>query len=189
MNRPRILAGRGPSRNPESAPNPSPNPSTRVRVSKAALTPFLAAALTLGLLTIWATTGRAGTPAKLSVTDGRVHLPTNPDATSAYFTIRNTGGGNDELVSVSTPVSTDVMLSFHTYSGYAGRMWMTEALPIPAHGLLGMTASGSNIMLGSPTKLRAGDRVAFTLRFRHSDPVTTTAVVVAPGTWTPSGRT
>ncbi|MYW06102.1 copper chaperone PCu(A)C [Streptomyces sp. SID3343] len=161
-----------------------------MRVTKAALTPFLAAALTLGLLTIWATTGRAGTPAKLSVTDGRVHLPTNPDATSAYFTIRNTGGSNDELVSVSTPVTTDVMLSFHTYTGYAGRMWMTEALPIPAHGLLGMTASGSNIMLGLPkTELRAGDHVTFTLRFRHSAPVTATAVVVAPGTWAPSGRT
>ncbi len=150
--------------------------------------PFLAAALALGLLTIWATTGRAGAPARLSVTDGRVHLPTNRDATSAYFTIRNTGGSNDELVSVTTPVSTDVMLSFHTYSGYAGRMWMTEALPIPAHGLLGMTASGSNIMLGSPPKLRAGEQVTFTLRFRHSADITATAVAVAPGTWTPSRR-
>ncbi|MET7299591.1 copper chaperone PCu(A)C [Embleya sp. NPDC005575] len=151
--------------------------------------PLVAAALALALLTAWTAGGQAGSAPKLSISDGRVHLATNADATSAYFTIRNSGAADDELVSVSTPITDDVGFSFHTYTGYAGRMWMTESLPIPANGLLGMTASGANIMLGTPPKLTPGQVVPFTLRFRHSPPIHTTAVVIRPGTWTPAKTT
>lgn len=151
--------------------------------------PLVAAALALTLLTAWTAAGQAGTAPKLSVSDGRVHLATNADATSAYFTIRNSGAANDELVGVSTPITTDVGFSFHTYTGYAGRMWMTRSLPIPAKGLLGMTASGANIMLGTPPKLTPGQTIPFTLHFRHSPPIHTTATVIRPGTWTPAKTT
>ncbi|MGW9209387.1 copper chaperone PCu(A)C [Embleya sp. NPDC055664] len=176
---------------PPTAPKPPavPKPPIAPRAlaaSKSVAGPVLAAALALTLLTVWTATGRAGTAPRLSISDGRVHLATNADATSAYFTIRNTGDANDELVSVSTPITTDVGFSFHTYTGYAGRMWMTKALPIPANGLLGMTASGANIMLGTPPKLTPGQTIPFTLHFRHSPPIHTTAVVIRPGTWTPA---
>ncbi|WP_331766826.1 copper chaperone PCu(A)C [Embleya sp. NBC_00896] len=165
-------------------------PTGPIDLLKAAAGPLVAAALALALLTVWTAAGQAGSAPNLSISDGRIHLPMpgNSQATSAYFTIRNSGDSNDELVSASTPASDDVGLSFHTYTGYAGRMWMTEALPIPAKGLLGMTASGSNIMLDSPKPLRAGDTVPFTLRFRHSGTMHVTAVVVAPGTWTGSTK-
>ncbi|MGC0421067.1 copper chaperone PCu(A)C [Embleya sp. AB8] len=157
-----------------------------VALLKSIAGPLVAAALALTLLTAWTASGQAGSAPKLSISDGRVHLATNADATSAYFTIRNSGAANDELTAVTTPITTDVGFSFHTYTGYAGRMWMTKSLPIPANGLLGMTASGANIMLGNPPKLTPGETIPFTLHFRHSPPIHTTAVVIRPGTWTPA---
>ncbi|MEI5098001.1 copper chaperone PCu(A)C [Streptomyces sp. PmtG] len=87
--------------------------STRVRGGLlAALAPVIACALTLCGLAAWVTSGAAGSPARISVTGGRVFLPYGSvKETAAFFRITNYGESDDVLLSVRSPDADDVMLS------------------------------------------------------------------------------
>ncbi|WP_079145748.1 copper chaperone PCu(A)C [Streptomyces lydicus] len=148
--------------------------------------PVVTCLATLGTLTLWTATGNAGTPARLSVSEGRALLLPSPDgrteATAAFFTVRNSGGADDVLTGVSGPAGHRVMLSRTVDIGRnARRMEMVRSATVPAGGALRMTPTTLDLML-SPAPARApGDRLTFTLHFRNSPPLTAHAVASRPG--------
>ncbi|MFF2807377.1 copper chaperone PCu(A)C [Streptomyces sp. NPDC058000] len=144
--------------------------------------PLLTCLATLGTLTAWTATGNAGTPARLSATDGRVLIPAGNDATAAFFTLRNTGTANDVLTAVTGPPGHRTMLSRDVAIGRNARsMAMAEGATVPAGGTLTMTPTTLDIMISPPPRLAPGDRLTFTLHFRDSPPLTVDARAVRPG--------
>ncbi|MXM64391.1 copper chaperone PCu(A)C [Streptomyces sp. HUCO-GS316] len=153
----------------------------------AALAPILAFSLALGGLTIWADAGKAGSPARIAVTSGRVFLPYGDSTqTAAFFDITNTGGADDRLVAVTSSetgggTGREIGLSRHrmTGSGAAYRDSVASAT-VPAGGELSMSPRGLDVTLRPASGWRAGDLVSFTLHFEHSGPVKALAIVVSP---------
>jgi copper(I)-binding protein len=125
-----------------------------------------------------------GTP-KLSVSGAYVPQPPLADMASGYFTVRNTGGGDDTLTSVSTSFASDASLMVTTAGG---AMKGAEDLAIPAGGTLRLSVGGDHLMLmglkgGRP---KVGQRVTFELHFAHSAPITV-RLPVEPATYRPKG--
>ncbi|MGP8303802.1 copper chaperone PCu(A)C [Streptomyces inhibens] len=144
--------------------------------------PLLTCLATLGTLTVWTATGNAGTPARLSVAEGRVLVPSGHEATAAWFVIRNTGGADDVLTGVTGPAGHRAMLSRSVDIGRNARsMAMVRAATVPAGGALRMTPTTLDVMISPPPRLAPGDRLTFTLHFRHSPPQTVRARAVRPG--------
>ncbi|MCP9207960.1 copper chaperone PCu(A)C [Streptomyces cucumeris] len=148
-----------------------------------ALAPVVACALALLGLVTWTASGAAGSPAAVAVARARVLLPSNPEATAAFFDLRNTGGAEDELLRVTTPLADSAMLSRRIVRRGAGSMRMVSSARVPARTTLRMSAEELDVMLRpAPGRLRAGDRVPFVLHFRESGRVRVEAVAVRPGT-------
>ncbi|MFD3419851.1 copper chaperone PCu(A)C [Streptomyces decoyicus] len=144
--------------------------------------PLLTCLVTLGTLTAWTASGNAGRPAKLSVSEGRVLIPTGTDATAAFFTVRNTGAADDVLTGVTGPTGHRAMLSRTVDIGHNARsMAMVRAATVPAGGALTMTPTTLDVMVSPPPRLAPGDRLTFTLHFRDSPPRTVAARAVRPG--------
>ncbi|MFE0188451.1 copper chaperone PCu(A)C [Streptomyces sp. NPDC059008] len=144
--------------------------------------PLLTCLATLGTLTVWTATGNAGTPARLSVAEGRVLVPAGSEATAAFFTIRNTGGADDVLTGVTGPTGHRAMLSRTVDIGHNARsMAMVPSATVPAGGTLRMTPTDLDVMISPPPALAPGDRLTFTLHFRDSPPRTVRARAVRPG--------
>ncbi|MCQ8828916.1 copper chaperone PCu(A)C [Streptomyces malaysiensis] len=149
---------------------------------RAAAVPVLACLLTLGTLLAWTAAGGAGAPAALSVRDGRVFAPTNPEATAAFFTIVNRGDSDDQLTGVTAPGGQRAMLSRSVPTGKGARhMKMISAVTVPAGGALRMTADAVDVMLKPPPRIAPGDRLTLVLHFRDSPSITTRALAVRPG--------
>ncbi|MGW7574369.1 copper chaperone PCu(A)C [Streptomyces sp. NPDC054765] len=144
--------------------------------------PLLTCLATLGTLTAWTVTGHAGGPAKLSAPEGRVLIPSGSEATAAFFTLRNTGGADDVLTGVTGPAGHRAMLGRTVDIGHnALSMAMVRAATVPAGGALTMTPTTLDVMVSPPPRLVPGDRLTFTLHFRHSPPLTVRARAVQPG--------
>ncbi|MBY8846564.1 copper chaperone PCu(A)C [Streptomyces sp. SP2-10] len=154
----------------------------------AVLVPVAASSLALAGLTTWVGTGRAGSPARIRVTEGRVLLPGNGSSeTAAFFRITNEGGSADRLVGVTSPRAPGgVGLARHRMgSGATAYRAPVESVEIPAGGSLTMSPYGVDLTVAAPAgEWRAGDLVSFTLEFGRSGRVTLPAVVVRPGTVT-----
>ncbi|MEU3957934.1 copper chaperone PCu(A)C [Streptomyces achromogenes] len=150
----------------------------------AALAPVCACALALGGLAVWTTTGNAGTPARIGVSDARLFLPSEgvPE-TAAFFTLTNSGGAQDRLVEVTSPAVTgDISLSSHRMTaGGAAYRRPTDSLTVPASATLTMSPLTSDVTVPAATRWQIGDRIPFTLRFEHSGRVKALAQVVRPG--------
>lgn len=164
----------------------SSSPPWRFTWSKGALTavlaPVLACVVTLGALTAWTASGAAGSPAKPTLVDARIMLPSNPEATAALFNLTNEGGADDQLVRVSTPAKAGrVMLSRSVDKNGVGTMEMVASVRLSAGGSVEMSAAGLDVMVEDPPKMRLGERVPFVLHFRDSDPLRVNALVVRPG--------
>ncbi|MEU1623870.1 copper chaperone PCu(A)C [Streptomyces sp. NPDC020096] len=154
---------------------------TTASALRAVLIPVTACAVGLGGLTAWTTSGAAGRPAHLGVTDARVLLPSGDgEATAAIFQLRNDGDADDDLVRVTSEDTGQVMLARTVVRDGGGRMSMQRAATVPAHGWLQMTPFGLDAMVDNPPRLRVGDLVPFTLYFRDRAPVRIAAVVVSP---------
>ncbi|MEV6055092.1 copper chaperone PCu(A)C [Streptomyces sp. NPDC052107] len=149
----------------------------------AALAPVAACSLALGGLTTWAGAGKAGSPARITVSNGRVLLPYGDSTdTAALFDIANVGGADDRLVNVtSTATHGRITLSGHRTLGVraAYKADVTSAA-VPAGGVLSMSPRGVDATLRAGAGWQAGDLVPFTLHFERSAPVVTTAVVIRP---------
>lgn len=154
---------------------------TRARLAAAAV-PLLTCLATLGTLTAWTATGNAGTPARISATDGRILIPAGHDATAAFFTLRNTGTADDILIGVTGPPGHRTMLSRDVAVGRnAHSMAMVEGATVPARATLTMSPTTLDVMVAPPPRLAPGDRLTFTLHFRDSPPLTVEARAVRPG--------
>ncbi|AWN25688.1 MULTISPECIES: copper chaperone PCu(A)C [unclassified Streptomyces] len=144
--------------------------------------PLLTCLVTLNALALWTVTGNAGTPAALSVPEGRVLIAGGSEATAAFFTIRNTGGADDVLTGVTGPAGHRTMLSRNVDIGNNARsMAMVRTVTVPAGAALTMMPDTLDVMVSPPPRLAPGDRLTFTLHFRHSPPQTVRARAVRPG--------
>ncbi|MFJ8563613.1 copper chaperone PCu(A)C [Streptomyces sp. NPDC093514] len=169
-----------------SAQTPDPWRPTARRVReavRAAVVPVAACAVALAGLTIWTSTGAAGSPPQIAAGNGRVFLPYGKSRdTAAFFDITNIGGADDQLTGVTSPAVEDARLSRHRSSGLgADTMGMTGSVRISAGGTLTMSPFDVSVMARTRTGWKAGDIVPFVLHFRHSPPVTVMTVVVRPG--------
>jgi copper(I)-binding protein len=151
------------------------------------LVPLAASSIALGGLTTWVGTGNAGSPARMDVVPGRVHLPFGDDRdTAAYFEIANTGGAADRLTGATSPSARgEITLTRHrgTDAGAAYREEISSAA-VPAGSAMTMSAHGVSLTLRPKTRWRAGDIVPMTLHFEHGGRIRTVAVVVGPGSAT-----
>lgn len=149
-----------------------------------ALAPVTVCGLALGGLTTWVGAGKAGGPARIAVTNGRVLLPYGETTeTAAFFDIANTGDVDDRLVEVtSSGAGGDIALSRHRMigSGAASREEVASAA-VRAGGELSMSPKDLDVTLRAGADWQEGDLVPFTLRFEDSEPVKVLAVVVRPG--------
>ncbi|MGW7382703.1 copper chaperone PCu(A)C [Streptomyces sp. NPDC054794] len=165
---------------------PNPWRPTGRRLTEAlftALTPIAACSVALAVLTTWVGAGKAGSPARISVTAGRVFLPYGDTTqTAAFFDITNVGGADDRLIGVTSSAAPQEMtLGRHSSAG-DGAAYKADlkAATVPAGGELNMSPHGLDVTLRAGAGWRAGDLVPFTLYFEHSGPVETEAVVMRP---------
>jgi copper(I)-binding protein len=150
----------------------------------AALAPVAACSVALGGLTTWVGSGKAGSPARIEVTPGRVFLPYGDTReTAAFFEISNSGSADDRLVKVTSSAGSAIALSRHraTTGGAAYRADVGSA-SVPAGGGLTMSPHGLDVTLRAEAGWQAGDIVPFTLHFERSGRIETIAVVVRPST-------
>ncbi|MEU6732690.1 copper chaperone PCu(A)C [Streptomyces physcomitrii] len=150
----------------------------------AALAPLCACAVALGALTAWTGSGRAGSPARLEVTDARLQLPfRGVPLTAAFFRISNSGGSDDRLTGVTSPAVTgQIRLSRHRMAaGNSATGEEVASLPLPAARTLAMSPHSSDVIVPAQGNWRRGDSVPFTLHFAQSDPIEVRARVVRPG--------
>ncbi|MFJ8468119.1 copper chaperone PCu(A)C [Streptomyces swartbergensis] len=149
-----------------------------------ALAPVAACAVALGGLTTWVSTGKAGSPPRITVTSGRVFLPYGSDRdTAAFFEIANSGDADDRPVKATSPAGSEIALSRHraTQGGAAYRADARTA-SIPAGGSLSMSPHGLDVTARAKAGWQDGDLVRFTLHFQHSGRIEAIAVVVRPST-------
>ncbi|KQV94406.1 copper chaperone PCu(A)C [Streptomyces sp. Root369] len=150
----------------------------------AALAPVAACGLALGGLSTWTAYGNAGSPARITVTEGRVFLPTGDSTeTAAFFRITNSGGSEDRLLKVtSAEAGGDTSLSRHRMvTDNTASSQTVTSVPVPAGDSLAMSPSGLDVLVPANAEWQAGDLVAFTLHFERSGAVENLAVVVRPG--------
>ncbi|MEU6866712.1 copper chaperone PCu(A)C [Streptomyces sp. NPDC046876] len=149
----------------------------------AAAVPVIAALAALCGLTAWTSSGAAGNPPRIEVTGARVFVPyADKKDTAAFFRISNTGGADDELVSVSSPAVERAMLSRHETAGTGTHsMGMNGPVRLPAGGTLVMSPFDLEVMVRSRAGWKPGDAVPFVLHFRHSGSVEAVALAVRPG--------
>ncbi|MEV6029260.1 copper chaperone PCu(A)C [Streptomyces sp. NPDC052036] len=151
----------------------------------AALVPVAACSVALAGLTAWTGTGRAGSPARVSVTSGRVLLPSaGVPETAAFFRIANEGGSADRLIRVTSPDAPGgITLAQHRMNeGNGAYRTGIDSVAIPAGDSLGMSPQGVDLTVAvAAGKWSSGDLVPFTLEFRRSGRGKVLAVVVRPG--------
>lgn len=152
---------------------------------RAALAPATACCLALGALTAWTVSGKAGGPARIAVTEGRV-LPSYGDGwdTAAFFRITNSGGSGDRLLKVTSSAAVGApTLSRHRMTGGSAAYGQKVAsADVPAGGRVAMSPHGLDVRLRAKTVWRAGDVVPFTLHFAHGGRIETRAKVVCADT-------
>ena len=147
-----------------------------------ALVPVATCLATLGGLPAWTATGGAGQPRGLEVSHGRVFTPLREGATSAYFTIRNTGAVREKLTGVTTARGSSAMLNRNvTTEGGARSMTTVPYISVPEHSTLRMSPYALNVMVIPAPRIRPGERLRFTLHFEDREPVTVRALAVRPG--------
>ncbi|MFF4249818.1 copper chaperone PCu(A)C [Streptomyces sp. NPDC001663] len=149
----------------------------------AALAPVTVCSIALGGLTTWTGAGKAGSPARIAVSNGRVLLPYgNNTDTAAFFDLTNLGGSDDRLVRVtSSATGGEIALSRHRMAD-GGTAYKAEvaSTALPAGRELAMSPKGLDVTLRAESRWSAGDLVPFTLHFERSGAVKTIAVVVRP---------
>ncbi|GGJ29943.1 hypothetical protein GCM10012282_28240 [Streptomyces lacrimifluminis] len=149
---------------------------------RAALVPTGTCAAVLVLLSLYTASGAAGEPPQnITVSDGRIFRPTDSALTSAFFSIRNTGGTKDVLVSVSSlDLGVTVLARTVTENGENDTKPIGP-VTVPAGGSLRMEPSTIKVAVLDPPTLELGKEIRFDLWFRNSGQVKATAVTVSPG--------
>ncbi|WKV70430.1 copper chaperone PCu(A)C [Streptomyces sp. PCS3-D2] len=147
----------------------------------AALVPVTACLVMLVALTAWTRAGAAGSPARIDVGVGQVFLPhAGEERTTAVFRIANTGGSDDQLVSVSSPTAYQIVLNRHELGGTGDATRAVASADIPAGTVVHMTPATLDLTVAVKTRREVGELVPFVLHFRRSGPVDAVAFVVRP---------
>ncbi len=187
MSQPSVVAPvpRGPANDPGAVGAPRP-PGALAGLARAAIAPVLSAAVLVGLLSAWVTTGGAGTLRRVDVEVELAAIPL-PDGSTAvadggvattYIVIKNLGGP-DELLAARTPAARRTVLVRSGRTPFASG-GLSRALAIPAGGSISLNPFGPDIVLLHPA-LHMGEMVPLTLVFRHAGQVRIDAMVTAPG--------
>jgi copper(I)-binding protein len=149
---------------------------------RSAAVPTGTCAVVLLLLSAYTATGAAGDPPEtVDVSDGRIFQPTGSGSTSAFFYLRNTGGTDDTLESVSSPDLGVTALARTVTDDGESRPELIGRVTVPAGGSLRMDPSAIKVLALDPPRLELGKKVRFDLWFRNSGQVRVTAVTVSPG--------
>jgi len=150
---------------------------------RAAIAPALAAAILVGLLSVWVATGGAGTLRHVHIQVGLAAVPFSfaPHAIHAtattYIVIRNLAGP-DELVAARTPSARQAVLVRDGRTPSAPGS-LLHGLAIPAGGTVSLNPFGADIVLLHPAALHLGEIVPLTLVFRHAGEVRIDATVTS----------
>jgi copper(I)-binding protein len=91
---------------------------------------------------------------------------------AVYVTLTNSGAQADSLVSASSEVAQTVELHEVRNDGGVMKMRPVKNIPVPAGGKVELKPGGYHIML-----LKAGEKVAVTLKFQHGGEVQVEAAV------------
>ncbi|MFI6055289.1 copper chaperone PCu(A)C [Streptomyces violascens] len=164
-----------------------PRRPTRRRLSDTLLAVFASVAacgIALGGLCTWTAHGNAGSPARITVAEGRLFLPYGDTSkTAAFFRITNSGGSGDRLLKVTSPdVGGTAVLSRHRMgAANSASARPVASVSVPSGGSIAMSPSGVDVVVPAKGEWRTGDLVAFTLHFERSGAVRNLAVVVRPG--------
>lgn len=156
-------------------------------LARAVAGPVICVIVLLGLLSAWVATGGGGTLTRirLQVTLAAVPVRGFTSQTAAgpaatFMTIRNLTGTPDELLSVTSPVASRIVLTART--GPAAPQTVVSDLVIPVHSALILSPFSDDIVLQDPVSYEYRTTVPLTLTFRHAGTVTIDAVVTLPGT-------
>lgn len=99
-----------------------------------------------------------------------------------YLTIRNTGGSDDALTGLATPVAGMPMLHETVITGGVASMPHAMSVPVPAGQTVALEPGGFHAMLmGLTQKLDNGAAFPVTLTFQNAGAVTMTVEVLALG--------
>ncbi len=175
---------------PAPAPPVSPARAPRrlAELARAAAAPLISAAAITALLSAWVIAGGAGSITRIQVQVGLAAVPmrayTARQASAihlapTYLTSRNLSGEPDELLSVSTPLASRVVLTGPP--GPGGARPTVTGLAIPAHGSITLTPLSADVVLQDPAAYETDMTVPLTLTFRHAGRVQVDATVTAPG--------
>jgi copper(I)-binding protein len=140
---------------------PHPWRPTRRRLTDtlfAAVAPVSVCGLALAGLTAWAGAGKAGSPARIAVSNSRVYLPNGVGAdTAAFFDVSNLGGADDRLVGVtSSATGGEITLGRRRTGGYRADV---ASVVVSAGRELSMSPDGLDVTLRARAGWRAGDLV------------------------------
>lgn len=144
---------------------------------------FVAVALTLAAIVVAMVRMSGATePGKNTISVSEVwSRPTIGQSTTGavYFTLENTGAGDDRLVSVATPVAEKAMLHETTNDNGIMRMrHLMDGLTIGAGSSLALEPGGQHIMMiGMKRKLEKGETFPLTLTFEKAGAIVTEVAV------------
>lgn len=109
-----------------------------------------------------------------------------PAPSAAYFTVKNSGGGQARLQSASSPAYGMVMLHQTTQKDGMSRMSATQDIAIPAGGQLEFKPGGYHAMLeDAATAPAIGSKVAMDFLFDTGEKATAECEVKAANTKSP----
>jgi len=186
-------AARRPGREPKAsgARRGALAPAWAAELARAAAGPGICALALIGLLTVWTTSGGAGTgtltKVQIQVTQATVPMraftPQASDAISVaqvYLVIRNLAAAPDELIAVRTPIASRVI--FTQGSTLDGHATQVTDLAVPAAGTLSLNPLTGGLLIEHPVPFESRVTVPLTLIFRHAGQITVDATVTAPFT-------
>jgi copper(I)-binding protein len=109
----------------------------------------------------------------LVIRDVFTPAPASPDTAAVYFTVQNTGDGDDALLAAATDIADEVQLHRTVMEGGAMKMQPVPRIAVPAHGEARLARGGLHVMLlGLRRPLREGDRFELRLTFERAGAVT-----------------
>ena len=122
------------------------------------------------------------TAGDLSVHGAFSFAPPTPSEAAGYFTIVNSGGRPDTLLTVASPIAAGAMLHGQVQDGGMVRMTHVEAPVVSAGDSLVLAPGGTHLMLITLDRLpKPGDSIPVTLTFARAGVVSIMLPVRAYG--------
>jgi periplasmic copper chaperone A len=145
-----------------------------------------AAGLIRGAVPPAVASGGSAAAAPIVVSNAYVREPAPPtDAAAAYFTVYNTTGRADRLLSVTSGAGATSVLHASVHGVMKA---VPDGVVIPAHGSLVLSTGKGHVMIEQLFgKLLPGQNVNLELTFARAEPVDVTARVIAFGAPAPNG--